>query len=66
MALVLKVPNLGGSDCVKTITEAITTIEPDAQVQVDVDAKTVSVESGASEETIKQAVTSAGYTIEGY
>lgn len=66
MALKLKVPNIMCSDCAQTITEAITTMEPDAKVDVDVQAKTVSVESAASEETIKQAITAAGYTIEGY
>lgn len=66
MSLLLKVPNITCSDCVETITEAITTMEPDAKVDVDVKAKTVSVESEASEETIKQAITSVGYTIEGY
>lgn len=54
------------SDCAETITESITTMEPDAKVDVDVQAKTVTVESAASEETIKQAITAAGYTIEGY
>jgi len=66
MALKLKVPNIMCSDCAQTITESITTMEPDAKVDVDVQAKMVSVESAASEETIKQAITAAGYTIEGY
>lgn len=66
MALKLKVPNIVCDGCAETITESITTIEPDAKVEVDVKAKTVTVESAASEETIKQAITAAGYTIEGY
>jgi copper chaperone len=66
MALKLKVPNIKCSDCRGTITEAITTMEPDAKVDVDVDAKTVTVESAASEESIKQSIVAAGYTIEGY
>ena len=66
MALKLKVSDIKCSDCAGTITEAITTMEPDAKVEVDVDAKTVTVQAAASEETIKQAITAAGYTIEGY
>ena len=66
MALKLNVPNLACEGCVETVTEAIATMEPDAKVQVDLNAKTVTVESAASEETIKQAITAAGYTIEGY
>ena len=66
MALKLKVSNIACSGCAETITESIKTMEPDAKVDVDVDAKTVTVVSAASEETIKQAITAAGYTVEGY
>jgi copper chaperone len=66
MALKLKVPNIMCSDCASTITEAIHTMEPDAKVDVDVQGKTVTVESAASEETIKQSIVAAGYKIEGY
>ncbi len=66
MALKLNVPNIACSDCAQTITESIRTMEPDAKVDVDVQAKTVTVESAASEETIKQAIVAAGYKIEGY
>ena len=41
-------------------------MEPDAKVDVDVKAKTVTVESDASEESIKQSIVAAGYHIEGY
>lgn len=66
MALKLTVPNIACNDCAETITEAIRTMEPDAKVDVDVQGKTVTVESAASEETIKQSIVAAGYEIEGY
>ena len=66
MALLLKVPNIVCDGCAETITETITTMAPDAKVEVDVQAKTVTVESAASEETIKQSIVAAGYTVEGY
>jgi copper chaperone len=66
MALELKVPSIVCNGCAETITETITTMEPDAKVKVDVKAKTVTVEAAASEETIKQAIVAAGHTIEGY
>ncbi|WP_026735373.1 heavy-metal-associated domain-containing protein [Fischerella sp. PCC 9605] len=66
MALKLKVPNIACEGCAETITESIHTMEPDAKVEVDVKAKTVTVESAASEESIKQAIVAAGYSIEGY
>ncbi|WP_138505677.1 heavy-metal-associated domain-containing protein, partial [Nostoc sp. PA-18-2419] len=50
----------------KKITKSIQTMESDAKVDVNVDTKTVTVETAASEESIKQIVQSAGFTIEGY
>ncbi|WP_009634605.1 heavy-metal-associated domain-containing protein [Synechocystis sp. PCC 7509] len=66
MALKLKVPNIMCAGCGETITDSIHTMEPDAKIDVDVQAKTVTVESAASEETIKQAIVAAGFTVEGY
>lgn len=66
MALKLKVTNIACEDCATTISESIHVMEPDAKVDVDVKAKTVTVESAASEESIKQAIVAAGYTVEGY
>ena len=63
MALKLNVPSLSGAEAVEDIKRTIKTSEPDAKVEVNVEAKTVTVESGASEETIKQLITAAGYTI---
>ncbi|HEY9873458.1 MAG TPA: heavy-metal-associated domain-containing protein [Candidatus Obscuribacterales bacterium] len=64
MALQLKVPSIACSGCADTITEAIATVDSDAKVNVDVTAKTVSVESQASEASIKQAIVATGHTIE--
>jgi copper chaperone len=66
MALKLKVPNIACDGCAETITESIHIVEADARVDIDVAAKTVTVESAASEESIKQAIVAAGFTIEGY
>lgn len=63
MALKLKVPTISGSEAVEDIKRTIKTSEPDAQVDVDVEAKTVTVESGASEETIKQLIVATGHQI---
>lgn len=41
-------------------------MEPEAKVDVDVNAKTVTVQSEASEESIKQVIVAAGYAVEGY
>ncbi|MEG4073664.1 heavy-metal-associated domain-containing protein [Microcoleus sp. Pol14C2] len=65
MALVLKVPSIVCSGCGDTITKSIKTVDSDASVNVDVAAKTVTVEAQASEESIKQAVVVTGHTIQG-
>ncbi|MEW6492294.1 MAG: heavy-metal-associated domain-containing protein [Cyanobacteriota bacterium] len=59
-----KVPSISCEGCAKTITEEILTHESGAQVNVDVKAKTVNVETEASEESIKQMITSVGHTVE--
>jgi copper chaperone len=71
MALKMTVSNLDSEKCAETITESIHTMMPEAKVDVDVKAKTVTVEptdseSIASEESIKQVIVAAGYHIEGY
>ncbi|MHC5740322.1 MAG: heavy-metal-associated domain-containing protein [Nostoc sp.] len=66
MALKLKVSNISCEGCADIITESIHVMQPDAKVDVDVNAKTVTVESAASEESIKQVIVAAGYAVEGY
>ncbi|MBW4614722.1 MAG: heavy-metal-associated domain-containing protein [Desmonostoc vinosum HA7617-LM4] len=66
MSLKLHVANITCQDCAGKIADSIHVMEPDAMVDVDVNAKTVTVESAASEESIKQVIVAAGYTIEGY
>ncbi|MBU7582815.1 MAG: heavy-metal-associated domain-containing protein [Nostoc sp. TH1S01] len=66
MALKLKVPNITCEGCAEKITESIHVMEPDAKVDVNVQDKTVTVESAASEESIKQVIVASGYNIEGY
>ena len=63
MTLELKVPNMACSACGATITEAIKAIDPTAAVQTDPKTKLVNVETQASEVTIKQAITTAGYSV---
>lgn len=69
MALRLTVPTLADSGEAQTLTEAIKTVDPTAKVEVDVKAKTVTVDSAspdqpvASEESIKQAITATGHSL---
>ncbi|HLO47963.1 MAG TPA: heavy-metal-associated domain-containing protein [Kamptonema sp.] len=63
MAIKLNVPSIVCSGCADTITKAIKTVESEANVNVDVAAKTVTVEAQASEESIKQAISATGHTV---
>jgi|GEM_PF-535711 len=63
MAIKLHVPTLNNSDSAKYLEEAIYTTEPNANVKIDLDAKTVTITSQASEETFKQLIVAAGHDI---
>ncbi len=63
MAILFSVPSIVCSGCGDTITKAIKTVDSDASVNVDVAAKTVTVEAEASEESIKQAIVVTGHTV---
>jgi copper chaperone len=58
-----KVPSIVCDGCAQTITEEILTHESEAKVKVDIAAKTVSIDTEASEEAVKQMITSVGHTV---
>ena len=64
MAIQLKVSSIVCQGCADTITEEIKVHEPEANVKVDIEKKMVTVETGASEESIRQAITATGHTVE--
>lgn len=57
------VPSIVCDGCAKTITEEILVHESNAKVDVNVKEKTVSVDTGASEESIKQMIVAVGHTV---
>ena len=63
MQLNLTVPNLACSACVKTVTKAVHGVDAAAQVTADPKTKQVSILSEASATAIKDAITTAGYTV---
>jgi copper chaperone len=64
MALELKVPSMVCNGCVETVTKAIKTVESEAEVEIDLETKMVKVEAKSAPESIKQAITATGHTIE--
>ena len=61
MTIELTVPNMACGACGKTITKAIQSIDPEAEVQTDPKTKRVTVESNASESSVREAIAAAGY-----
>lgn len=64
MTIELKVPSIACDVCAETITKAIKNSEPNAQINVNVDTKMVTVETTISENQIKEIITKAGHSLE--
>ena len=64
MTILFKVPTIACETCAKTIIKAIQNQESGAQVTVDVENKTVTVNAVTSEALIKEAIEKAGHTVE--
>ncbi|EWC40764.1 heavy-metal-associated domain-containing protein [Stutzerimonas stutzeri] len=60
---VFKVSGMTCSHCERAVTQAIRALDPQAQVQVDLAAGTVRVQSSASEQAIREAISEEGYQV---
>ena len=60
----LKVSSIVCDGCASTIEKAILTHEPEAKVDIDIEAKQVKVDTKASEASIKQIIVASGHTVE--
>lgn len=56
-----KVPDMSCGHCVQTITKALKSVDPNADVSVDLPRKEVSVASGADLDRFIVALKAAGY-----
>lgn len=63
MTLEFTVPNMACADCASTITKAVKTVDPGAEVQADPKTKQVSIATQADESAVKEAIVSAGYSV---
>ncbi|MEA5620044.1 heavy-metal-associated domain-containing protein [Cronbergia sp. UHCC 0137] len=61
MSIKLTVPGMACSACATNITNAVKAIDSNATVETDTTTKLVSVETQASETSIKEALVAAGY-----
>ncbi|MBE9047760.1 heavy-metal-associated domain-containing protein [Pleurocapsales cyanobacterium LEGE 10410] len=64
MTIKLQVPSMVCDGCVTAVKEAITAHEPNAKVDINLDTKQVTVDTEASEASIKQVITAIGHTVE--
>ena len=55
------VPNMSCGHCAARITKAVQATDSAAAVKVDLSTRTVSVESPASEATLREVLNEAGY-----
>ncbi|BAU64550.1 Heavy metal transport/detoxification protein [Stanieria sp. NIES-3757] len=63
MTMELKVPSMVCEGCVDTVNKAILTHEPEAEVNIDLATKKVTVNTQASEESIKQIIVATGHEV---
>ena len=59
--LKLKVPEMSCGHCASTIEKAVKSVDPAAKVAVDLSSSTVSVDTNADENAIKEVIKTAGY-----
>ncbi len=64
MTVQLKVPDMACGACAENITKAIVELDSQALVKADTETKQVTVETQASESSIKEAIVAAGYSPE--
>lgn len=57
----LTLPDMSCGHCVRTITETVQALDPAATVAPDLPSHTVKIETVAADETVRAALTEAGY-----
>ncbi|OBV36697.1 heavy-metal-associated domain-containing protein [Janthinobacterium psychrotolerans] len=59
----LQVENMSCGHCVNAVTKAVQSVDPQAQVQIELDEKSVKVGTDKSLEAISAAIAEAGYPV---
>jgi len=58
-----EVEGMSCNHCVAAITKAVQAVDPAAKVLADVPTQTVSVDSGAAGQALREAIEAAGYPV---
>ncbi len=64
MTVEIKVPSMVCQACANTVTKAIKSLDTEADVQINLETKTVNINGKPSETAVKEAIVSVGHTIE--
>ncbi len=59
----LQVKGMSCGHCVKAVTQAVTTVDPQAQVQIDLASGQVQITTQANAAAIAAAITEEGYEV---
>jgi copper chaperone len=57
------VPDMHCDGCVRSITRAIQGVDPAAEVNADLDARTIAIASGSDSAALQAAIEEAGFTV---
>lgn len=57
----LTLPTMTCGHCVKTVTETVRGVDPQAKIDIDLPQHTVSITSTLTRETFEQALRASGY-----
>ncbi len=63
MSVTIQVPSIKCEGCADTITQEIKVHDENAKVSVDIENKTVEVDSEMSESSVRQAIEIAGHKV---
>ncbi|HSM80260.1 MAG TPA: heavy-metal-associated domain-containing protein [Nodosilinea sp.] len=62
--LSVTVPDMACGACASTITQAVQAVDPSAQVNANLDAKTVEITASVTAAALTEAIQQAGYTVQ--
>ena len=64
MQQVLNVQGMTCGHCVRAVTEAVKTVDPQATVNIDLATGVVEIDSSQPREALSSAITAEGYTVQ--
>ncbi len=63
--MLFNIPDMTCGHCKSAVEAAVQSVDPQARIQVDLEARTARVETGAAEAEVAQAIRDAGFSVGG-